>query len=370
MTKQKKLYYYKIKGNKRKKIEFKYRGMESDKMKKIILIEGASKEKGPITTAKNKYSESRMFREIYQYAKRIGDEVYIINATYGLLEEDAIVGEDKVTIESLTSIQKMIFAKKVAQKLGERTDLSQSMIEIIAEKQYYQYLMQYLPYCKIHFEDIPKSHWLLCIQKNLREEKDKFIDLSRQRWRADLLHQISEYFPVYDYRSIDKIPFENGVYIMMDQTELLYGKPRIVRVGTHRKDDRLKGRLRQHLLTEDKNASNLRRYVGEAILYNAHDSYNKIWQMNLRDPEVYKLYSSKINTHKEHKIEVQVSNYLRERMIFCCINIESEEARIAYKEKFITYLCQDKSFKPSEEWLGKQSPKLHITAYGLWNGKI
>ncbi len=62
-----------------------------------------------------------------------------------------------------------------------------------------------------------------------------------------------------------KIPL-NGIYILFQKDESAHSQDRIVRVGTHTGKDRLRLRLKEHFLTENKDRSIFRKNIGGALL--------------------------------------------------------------------------------------------------------
>ena len=52
---------------------------------------------------------------------------------------------------------------------------------------------------------------------------------------------------------------------------------RIVRIGTHRGDNNLYNRLKEHFINENKDRSIFRKNIGRALLNKNQDSYLEIW---------------------------------------------------------------------------------------------
>lgn len=339
-------------------------------MKKIILIASGSKKKAYPTTARNMYSESHIFRSSYEYARTIGDEVYILSPKYGILSSDQVIDNYEEKMEDQTMIERRIWGKKVIDQLGEKTDLEKDCFIFLTEKIYYEYLILGMNYYEFPLKNINKMQWVPYINKLIIDEQNKMYNKEITGWGAQQLHRRCHMLPKYDYLTIDKIPFENGIYLMVDKYEVLYGYPRIIRIGTHRGEGRLKGRVAQHFLTEDKNGSSLRRYIGSALLSRNKDAYLSIWEVNSRSHMLSTDYKNKIDINKERQIEAEVSKYLREHVYFYCIEADSYENRLELKKNMMKCLYSDNTYKPSNKWLGNDSPMLHIKAYGLWNSEL
>lgn len=64
-----------------------------------------------------------------------------------------------------------------------------------------------------------------------------------------------------------------------------HGTNRIVRVGTHRKENQLPGRLEEHYLHENKDRSIFRKNIGRALLNRDHDPFLEYWELDLTSHE-------------------------------------------------------------------------------------
>ena len=100
------------------------------------------------------------------------------------------------------------------------------------------------------------------------------------------LHRLFNDMPRYDWSKIDDIPFENGIYIMFETDEYFEETNRIVRIGTHKADGRLKSRLKDHFLRRNKDGSILRKNIGLALLHKENDSFETIWALDGSKPEI------------------------------------------------------------------------------------
>ena len=57
---------------------------------------------------------------------------------------------------------------------------------------------------------------------------------------------------------------------------------------------------------------------------------------------------------------------MKTKLSFCVFEIDTEEKRFDWERKIISTLAQATDIKPSENWLGKQSPEIKIKESGLW----
>ena len=172
----------------------------------------------------------------------------------------------------------------------------------------------------------------------------------------------------YDYSTIDEIPFTNGIYIMFEKGESYKGYDRIVRVGTHTSDNRLKKRLKDHFLKENKDGSIFRKNIGKAILNKNRHPYLNVWNLDTKKA------ADKYDAEFQYKIENQISTYLKDNITFTCFQVDTKEDRLRLEEGIIALLNSSSSFVSSENWRGRFSPINDISQSGLWlreglNGK-
>ena len=163
------------------------------------------------------------------------------------------------------------------------------------------------------------------------------------------LHELfnSEKLTRYSYPFSSKGFPANGVYIFFEKGETITTPDgrildRIVRVGTHEKDDNLYKRLKQHF-TGNITSSIFRKDIGKAL------STNK-------------------ETDKTYK-EEEISKYMRENLSFVIFEEETEAERFDWEERIIFTLSKAVilgQISPSKKWLGNKPPKEKIKKSGLW----
>ncbi len=66
------------------------------------------------------------------------------------------------------------------------------------------------------------------------------------------LHNLFNALPRFHYPFNREEIILNGVYILFEEGEYAHGGGRIVRVGTHRGNNRLYNRLQEHFIKENK----------------------------------------------------------------------------------------------------------------------
>lgn len=151
---------------------------------------------------------------------------------------------------------------------------------------------------------------------------------------------------------------KNGLYLFYEAGELIeYGGAavdRIVRVGTHRADNRLPARLRDHYRSNHR-GSVFRRHIRNALM-----------QAGLIDADLaaaVKGSPSKVFP----AVEEMVSRLLADRYTFAVIRIEEKADRLRLEAGLIAALSAEPLGVPSANWLGHYSISPEIRTSGLWN---
>jgi hypothetical protein len=162
-----------------------------------------------------------------------------------------------------------------------------------------------------------------------------------------------------------RIPL-NGIYILFEKGELAHGTNRIVRVGTHTGKDQLRLRLKQHFVAENKDRSIFRKNIGRSLLHKENDSFLMQWEIDLTTRSAKEKYASQIDREKRLVTEQRVTRYIQESFSFVVLRIDDKYKRLELESKIISTIsfCQD--CQPSENWLGRFSPKERIRESGLW----
>ena len=190
------------------------------------------------------------------------------------------------------------------------------------------------------------------------------MNLKQMHRRVDEVYDLVRQLPRFDHLTPkDRMP-ANGIYVFFEQGETADWRgehvPRIVRIGTHRKDDRFPGRIRQHYgrvnsLRGNKNGSVFRKHVGSALLRKA----------DLQDPRLDSWLGQKGGSYLE--VEEQVSRTLRNNFTFSCIRVDDATDRINIEKGLIALLARYSPLKPSKAWLGHHAASEKIQECGLWN---
>ncbi len=221
-----------------------------------------------------------------------------------------------------------------------------------------------------HIIPFLKNYWLPLKGKALGEwipELNRLVQLEQEKDPCKVLHMLFNGLPRLDWTRIGELPYDNGIYIMFEKGQHFYGMDRIVRVGTHRAQDRLLTRLKDHFVKEDAEGSIFRKNIGRVILAKSTDPYLKVWELNYSNSKVKASHGHLIDEKKETELEAKISSYLRDNISFVCFPVETEVERLRIEEGIISTLNKSPNFRPTEDWLGLYSPVPEITASGLWN---
>jgi hypothetical protein len=210
------------------------------------------------------------------------------------------------------------------------------------------------------------------------------IDDSPCSW----LHKSIRQIPIVKYPfSLDELP-ARGIYFFYEQGENSVHKydgnmafPRIVRIGTHWKNN-FRKRISEHFLIKESkmifgktnpkpsDRSIFRKNIGRALLNKKkNEEYLKVWNIDFTNKENREKYKGKRDIEKEIGIENEITLTLREKFSFRVLSFEVEEKRIGKKgmeSRLIGTVASCEMCRPSETWLGHYSPIFKISNGKLW----
>jgi hypothetical protein len=204
---------------------------------------------------------------------------------------------------------------------------------------------------------------------------------------CEWLHEQLESLPVIRFPfNLEQLPY-NGIYFFYEQGEKSQHHansnepPRIVRIGTHN-DGNFRNRISEHYLLNESKRMNFtmanakpsdrsifRKNIGRALLSTENDYYGQIWEIDftLKDNRLRKNLLR--NMQKEKEIETKINKILRETFSFRFISFEGQATRIGkegIESKLIGTVSRCQICKPSQDWLGRSSPKPEINNGKLW----
>ena len=328
-------------------------------MTTVALLSCTKSKKAYRCKAEQMYAESPRFRLAYTYASLVADEIYILSAKHGLLPADQQIDPYDESLNEKSPGERLKWKDKVLNALDSVSDADNDDYIIIAGQNYYEHLLPRI-----------KRFWLPLRGKRLFDwarELERLLKLERSSDPTEVLHLLFTGLPRLDWTKIKSIPYSNGIYIMFEKSETYQGMDRIVRVGTHRSQGRLKGRLMDHFVTEDADGSIFRKNIGRAFLNKHSDPYLKAWEIDLSKTGNKKRYAHLIDEQREDELESRITRYLRNNISLICFPVYEKEERLRLEEGIIATLNKKASFRPGDKWLGRSSPMTDIAESGLWN---
>jgi len=326
---------------------------------RIALIQCTSRKKANKCPARELYSESPRFRLAYALAKLVADKIFILSAKYGLVPEDMIIEPYNETLKEKSAQERREWGDMVLKELNKVCNVERDEFIVLAGEAYHENLLPHLVHFWLPLKGKRQGEWI--------PELERLITLERESDKVDVLHMLFNGLPRLDWTMIDEIPYQNGIYIMFEKGESYRGMDRIVRVGTHRSQDRLRKRLRDHFVKEDADGSIFRKNIGRAFLKMTSDPYLQVWEIDMHNSENERNYGHLINEELETELEAKISRYLRDNITFVCFPVDEKAERLKLEEGIIASLNRHPSFGPSNNWLGLNSPVPEIASSGLWN---
>lgn len=251
---------------------------------KIALIACSKTKRSVPCPARELYAPSRLFRLSYRYGKQMADQVWILSAKYGLLAEEQVVAPYDLTLSDLPQERQRDWAGYVLKQMEARFDLSRDTFLILAGRCYYQNLLPRLGDVRLPLGNLPLGARMAFLERALAGMENVPVQLETAGCPCLQLHRMLAGLRRYAWDEIAALPFRDGIYLVYEQGETYHGMPRIVRVGTHTAPGRLRQRLRDHFVKEDRNSSIFRKNIGKALLNRDHDPYLSIWTLDTSRP--------------------------------------------------------------------------------------
>lgn len=199
------------------------------------------------------------------------------------------------------------------------------------------------------------------------------------------LHEVLEKLPLIKIKSsfdIKELP-KDGIYFFYEEGETWgHGgnKPRIVRIGSHKKGN-FRTRIKSHYLFNESridkmsldrpkpaDGSIMRNHIGKALLAKRDRSYIDIWTKSLTSRENRTKYRALRNIELEKELEIEISKIIREKFSFRFIKVPngSEVMGKKFEGNIIGTLSHCSLCHKSNNWLGNNSNIDKIRESGLW----
>ncbi|MDW7730424.1 MAG: hypothetical protein SCJ94_10550 [Bacillota bacterium] len=195
--------------------------------------------------------------------------------------------------------------------------------------------------------------------KDDQKTDGKLIDesCSGDRDMVREVYKLLKRLPRFNFYSDMRQMPDNGIYFFFEVGEYtIDGYNRLVRIGTHRSDGRLKKRLMQHY-KGNRNSSVFRKHLGGAII-------------NRDCPDEVRLgkWFNK-NEPAPNGIENRVSDILEQNFYYSCLDFKNKKERLSLEEGLIALFAGDMLEKASTDWLGNYAVSENIKSSSLWNSE-
>ncbi|HEY4168080.1 MAG TPA: hypothetical protein VGM96_14945 [Reyranella sp.] len=160
---------------------------------------------------------------------------------------------------------------------------------------------------------------------------------------------------------------DNGIYVLFEKGERAHGVDRIVGIGTHKGQNNLAARVREHLDAPNKDRSIFRKHVGRCLLAKEGDPFLDQWQLDLTTRHARTMNGHKVDQVRLKEVENDVTRYLTENFSFSVLRFDSTVERLHCKKSLLSTIFHCSRCGPSETWLGKFHPTQMVRESGLWN---
>lgn len=300
----------------------------------------------------------------------------ILSGKHGLVEPDKVLDPYDVDISDIELPQQAQWATNVLEDLKNKSN--GRLITLLANGQYANIIDFYnsrlaiplpIQYPLLGLDDYLVSNWLATAKKIA-------LRVSDIRRLYNLIDSFQEAGNIFKLKKLHEqiLPIQ-GVYLFIDKGETnLLGKPgRIIRIGTHAvsvgSKSTLRNRLKTHLGAKDgtgnHRSSIFRLHVGQALFSTlSKRDCNDTWGIDRPTTMEF------INTERHH--ERLVTEYLANLYVFIIPVLDAASRfslRASIERQMIALFTEDllPLESPSDQWLGKDSPKALISSSGLWN---
>jgi len=327
--------------------------MKSQNERKIVLLACCGpklKHKAPAATL---YC-SDLFRKSLAYAQALSpDAIYILSAKYGLVTLGQELEPYNFTLNEQSTKTIRLWSDQVLKQLSEESDLEKDHFVILAGDRYFRNLLPVLKKVELPLEGLGIGKRLQWLKQHIH-------------YSCGHLHGLFAALPRFQFPfNLADLP-RNGIYILYEVGEKAHGTDRIVRIGTHRGQDQLPGRLKEHFVNENKDRSIFRKNIGRALLSRENDPGIALWEIDMTTQE------ARLNTRKsmDNKFitttETKVTEYIQNNCSFVAFPVTDKSERLRLESGIIATVAGCSVCSPSPDWLGRYSPKENIRSSGLW----
>jgi len=324
-------------------------------MKKFILISCSSSKSANRSKVENLYTSS-LFKKSLDYAKSLNPSgIYILSAKHDLLKLDQKIFPYNQTLDKMSIAQRKEWSNKVLKKLKRVVNLKKDKVIFLAGGKYREFLIN-----QITNYEIPMKGLGIGQQLGFLKSKAKQLN------GCEKLHLLFNRFKRHRFPFKDSDIPDNGIYVLFEREEKGHEVDRIVRIGTHTGNNKLKYRLKQHFIAQNKDRSIFRKNIGRSLLNKENDTYLSTWGIDFTSQKIKENKGYLLKPKKQKEIEERVSKVIHKNFSFIVFPTDGKEARLKYESKIISTVSLCNQCRPSPHWLGNHSPKGKIQRSGLW----
>jgi|GEM_PF-86167 len=330
----------------------------------IILISCSSRKTTQAAPAGELY-QGTLFKASFDWAKQQKpDAIYILSARHHLVEPDEVLEPYDLTLNDMPTAELRRWSETVLEQLQSCADIERDRFIILAGDNYRRFLLPHLKHVELPLEGMRIGEQVQFLQRQAATP-EKIADAAVLADCGEIHRQLAA-LPRYRFPfDIADMP-SNGIYILFESGEHAHGTDRIVRIGTHRGDGQLPGRLKEHFLNENKDRSIFRKNIGRALLHREKSPLADQWEIDLTSRAARDHHGDAINHAALKEIEHQVSGWMRANLNFCVLEVPERSARMRMEAGLIATVNRCAECTPSATWLGRSSPKPRISESGLW----
>lgn len=340
----------------------------------VVCLIGCSSDKRSVPSSAAELYTSQRFRLARQWAERNSQSWFILSARHGLVPPDTRLNPYDLALKDSSPGRQRAWARDVVSKLVDRTSTTDP-VYVFSDPLYSDLIEAPL------------------IGKGYRVAKPLDGMTSDQRIRWLTVHtslgrksgDLEELYQILYWLSLQtdgpqplsqsRGESSQGVYFFFEPNEIRFcsERLRVVRVGTHAVSSgskaTLRQRLRTHRGTEDgggnHRSSIFRSHVGAALM-RRNDSQADFPEWGDQSADTRKIKASEV------RLERAVSKIIRQMPVLCLdvagpAGSKSDRAYIERNSIALLSEVGSRVDSPTEQWLGRSSPKEAIRRSGLWN---
>jgi hypothetical protein len=338
------------------------RPTETQSGRTIVLISCSASKADRPAPAEDLY-QGTLFKAAIAWAREQNpDAIHILSAKHHLVSPDEVIEPYDLTLNDMPADALRRWSDTVLEQLESEADVKRDRFIILAGDRYRRFLTPRLGHVELPLKGLRLGEQVQFLQRRLacvEPPATDPVDCAAVHRHLAALPRFR--FP-FDPAHVPK----NGIYVLFESGERAHGTDRIVRVGTHRGQDQLPARLKEHFLTENKDRSIFRKNIGRALLHRERSPLAKQWEIDLTTREARERYGPEIDRTRIQEVERRVSKYMRSNLTFAVFEVPDKSARLRLEAGLIAAVNRCSACSPSPAWLGRHSPKPQIAGSGLW----